>query len=109
MAPHTPQLRDFVVLVDLKPGVALEDGQRRGRAGQRPATRAPRCRTAGVHRLDRRRASTRSLGIIDVMLVLAVIIAIIGIANTLSLSVYERTRELGLLRAVGRDPPPDRA
>jgi putative ABC transport system permease protein len=41
------------------------------------------------------------LGIIGVMLVLAVIIAIIGIANTLSLSVYERTRELGLLRAVG--------
>lgn len=32
---------------------------------------------------------------------LAVVIAIFGIANTLSLSVYERTRELGLLRAVG--------
>ena len=29
------------------------------------------------------------------------IIATIGIANTLSLSVHERTRELGLLRAVG--------
>jgi putative ABC transport system permease protein len=30
-----------------------------------------------------------------------VVIALFGIANTLSLSVYERTRELGLLRAVG--------
>ena len=29
------------------------------------------------------------------------VIAVIGIANTLSLSIYERTRELGLLRAVG--------
>ena len=28
-------------------------------------------------------------------------IAVFGIANTLSLSVYERTHELGLLRAVG--------
>jgi putative ABC transport system permease protein len=35
------------------------------------------------------------------LLGLAVVIAVIGIANTLSLSVYERTRELGLLRAVG--------
>ena len=35
------------------------------------------------------------------LLALAVIIAVFGIANTLSLSVYERTRELGLLRAVG--------
>jgi putative ABC transport system permease protein len=35
------------------------------------------------------------------LLALAVIIAVMGIANTLSLSVYERTHELGLLRAVG--------
>jgi putative ABC transport system permease protein len=30
-----------------------------------------------------------------------VVIALFGIVNTLALSVYERTRELGLLRAVG--------
>ncbi|MFN8051623.1 MAG: FtsX-like permease family protein [Acidimicrobiales bacterium] len=41
------------------------------------------------------------LGLVIVMLALAILIAVMGIANTLALSVYERTRELGVLRAVG--------
>ena len=41
------------------------------------------------------------LGLVTAMLFLAVVIALFGIANTLSLSIFERTRELGLLRAVG--------
>jgi len=41
------------------------------------------------------------LGIVYAMLALAILIALMGIGNTLALSIFERTRELGLLRAVG--------
>jgi putative ABC transport system permease protein len=41
------------------------------------------------------------LGLVTVLLALTVVIALLGITNTLALSVAERTREIGLLRAVG--------
>ena len=41
------------------------------------------------------------LRIITVFLGLSLLIAVLGITNTLALSVYEQTRELGLLRAIG--------
>lgn len=41
------------------------------------------------------------LGMVVGLLVISVIIAMVGVANTLGLSVVERTREIGLLRALG--------
>jgi putative ABC transport system permease protein len=41
------------------------------------------------------------MGILVGMLALAIVIAILGIINTLALSVVERRREIGMLRAVG--------
>jgi putative ABC transport system permease protein len=50
---------------------------------------------------DARKSVDQMLGLVTALLLLAVIVAILGIVNTLVLSVVERTRELGLLRAVG--------
>jgi putative ABC transport system permease protein len=41
------------------------------------------------------------LTLIYALLLMAIIIALFGIGVTLALSIYERTREIGLLRAVG--------
>ncbi len=45
------------------------------------------------------------LGLMSALLALSILIALFGIANTLSLSVFERMHELGLLRAIGATRP----
>ena len=47
------------------------------------------------------KAIDQFLSLVSALLIMAIVIALFGIVNTLSLSVYERVRELGLLRAVG--------
>jgi len=62
----------------------------------------------GVEVLDQTEYKAEQMGFVDQMLglvyallALAIIIALLGIGNTLALSIVERTRELGVLRAVG--------
>jgi putative ABC transport system permease protein len=53
------------------------------------------------YRADQEQEIDRFLAVTIALLFLSEVIAVLGIVNTLALSVYERTHELGLLRAVG--------
>jgi putative ABC transport system permease protein len=99
-APHAVQDIDTTVLVGLKNGVSLEAGKA---AVQRTVDTygAPDVEDRGQYTSSLSQGVDMMLGIVYVLLALAILIALMGIANTLSLSVYERTRELGLLRAIG--------
>jgi len=57
--------------------------------------------TRTQYRDDQEQAIDRFLTVTVALLLLSEIIAVLGIINTLALSVYERLHELGLLRAVG--------
>jgi putative ABC transport system permease protein len=91
---------DTVVLIGLAPGPSVAQGQA---AVEQVAARYgdPDVLTKAEYIESTTGFVNTALGIVYVMLALAVIIALMGIANTLSLSIYERTREIGLLRAVG--------
>jgi putative ABC transport system permease protein len=100
-APHAGQLVDEVIAVDLADGVSTGDGQR---AIQPLADRygAPEVMDRDEYIASVAGQVDELLTIVYVMLILAILIALMGIANTLALSIHERTRELGLLRAVGQ-------
>ena len=99
--PHAPQALDTAVFIGLRPGVPLAAAEAEAHEVA-AAYGSPTVYTrSGYISAAGSRVNTL-LGLIYVMLALAILIALLGIANTLSLSTHERTRELGLLRAVGQ-------
>ena len=58
-------------------------------------------RTAAQFKADQASQINTLLALIYVLLALSVIVSLFGIVNTLILSIYERTRELGMMRAIG--------
>jgi putative ABC transport system permease protein len=60
-----------------------------------------RSRTAKQFKDEQAEQVNTLLALIYVLLALSVIVSLFGIVNTLILSIYERTRELGMMRAIG--------
>ncbi|MFE7602181.1 ABC transporter permease [Streptomyces sp. NPDC057494] len=100
-APHRTQDADRLVAVSFKDGVGAEEGKA---AVTKAADRYghPEVQTREEYAEASAGGIDMMLTLIYALLALAVLIALLGIANTLTLSVHERTRELGLLRAVGQ-------
>ncbi|WP_072687486.1 ABC transporter permease [Rhodococcus marinonascens] len=93
-------LPDLAVMIDAKPGTDLAQlrGELESATKQFVVVQVQdreEFKGAQVQEID------TILGILYGLLALAVVIAILGIVNTLALSVVERRREIGMLRAVG--------
>ena len=101
LARDFDQSEDTFDFVKLAPGVDSDAVQERvSVALERPF---PTTEVLNQQELKDRQAQqiNQLLGLIYALLSLAVIVSLFGIANTLALSIHERTRELGMLRAIG--------
>ena len=99
-AANVARVTDQALFVINAPGVS-EHAARTAIEGALAATPTARLHTPAEFKADIAGRIDKLLNLIYVLLFLAVVIALFGIANTLALSVVERRRELGLLRAVG--------
>jgi putative ABC transport system permease protein len=95
------QREDALDFVSYAPGAT--DAQVQPAVDRLLASQFPqaRSRTAEQFKQDLSKQINGLLALIYVLLALSVIVSLFGIVNTLILSIYERTRELGMMRAIG--------
>ncbi|MEV5101508.1 ABC transporter permease [Streptomyces massasporeus] len=100
-SPHRTQDSDTLVAVTFADGVSTEAGTAAVEKAAAPYGN-PEVQTRDAYAQSSAGGIDMMLTLVYALLALAVLIALLGIANTLTLAIHERTRELGLLRAVGQ-------
>ena len=98
--------RDFFVAAKLAEGVTPEQGDAAVKAAMEAYPQAT-VETNAEFRKSQEDQIDQLLVVITVLLGFSIVIAVLGISITLALGVFERTREIGLMRAVGMTTPPD--
>ena len=101
MARDFAQTQDTIDFVQVEPGA--DEAQVQGVLTKAAEVAFP---TAEVQNQDELKQSREDqinelVNLVYSLLALAILVSLFGIANTLSLSIHERTRELGMLRAIG--------
>jgi putative ABC transport system permease protein len=95
------QRQDTTDFVILEPGADSAQVQKLLTIGAEAAFPTVEVLNQGELREEREKQIDNVVQLFYVLLGLAVFISLIGVINTLGLSIYERTRELGMLRAIG--------
>jgi putative ABC transport system permease protein len=95
------QRQDTTDFVILEPSADPEKVQALLTVGAERAFPTAEVLNQGELREEREKQIDGIVRLFYLLLGLAVFISLIGVANTLALSIYERTRELGMLRAIG--------
>ncbi|MFI5885038.1 ABC transporter permease [Streptomyces sp. NPDC051554] len=101
LAPHQTDPADMQILVKTADGASSSTKDRLEKAlGSNPAVKVQ----------DKKDLSdsiaqvfTLILNMVYGLLAMAVIVAVLGVINTLAMSVFERSQEIGMLRAIGLD------
>ena len=91
-----PQPRNMYTFVDVAAGTSAA-ALKQSLAAYPDAT----LRSRGEFEQDRLDGFSTFLSLLYVLLALSIVVSLFGMVNTQVLSVFERTRELGMLRAVG--------
>ena len=100
LANRFAETQDTYDLIALSSGADLKQVQRRI---ERAIERFPTAKVLDQEQLsnEQEQQVNQLLGLFYALLALSVLVSVFGIVNTLALSIHERTRELGMLRAIG--------
>ncbi|MET9733081.1 FtsX-like permease family protein [Streptomyces sp. NPDC006458] len=101
LAPHQDEPRDMTVMVKTSDGTSEAVKDRLEKAlGSNPAIRVQDKQDISN---EIAKMFTLILNMVYGLLAMAVIVAVLGVINTLAMSVFERSQEIGMLRAIGLD------